>query len=217
MLLFSVAHSYLLTDMEYCNTTLEELKLYTLMQHLIKSQNMNLAVFRLLFCKQIFKRNANHCYFNFFLLKFPATKYSLVLKCCHAWGLLRITNSSDHKKVCTANLVHAVQLPKPLCRKLYGSMGYASALHVQNLQLKPLCRRWNLLSLVNLQYLSKSPDETEVLHTKLFSSYEISENLLEIRGKPWNNFPWNSITINAALGHSKPIYIMIITVTYYIK
>ena len=38
------------------------------------SQNMILTVFRLLFRKQIFKRNINNC-FNFSLLKFPATKY----------------------------------------------------------------------------------------------------------------------------------------------
>ena len=39
--------------------------------------------------------------------------------------------------------------------------------------------------------------------------------LLEIRGKPWNNFPQSSISINAALGHSKPIYIVIMTVACY--
>ena len=61
------------------------------MQHLIASQNMTLTVFRLLFCKQIFKVNINNCYFNFLFLKFPATKYSKykVLSC------LKFT--TDHK------------------------------------------------------------------------------------------------------------------------
>ena len=93
-------------------------------------------------------------------------------------------------------------------------MGYVDALHMRDLLLKPSCSCWNLRSLVNLQHLNKSPEETEVLQTVIFELRNFWK-LLEIRGKPWNYFPWNSISINAALGHSKPIYVMIITVACY--
>ena len=91
----------------------------------------------------------------------------LIFECCHAWGLSRITNSSNHKKICSANLIHAMQISKPLCHKLYSTTGYAGALHVPDSQLKPSCSRWNFRFLVNPQNLSKSPNEIEVLQTKV--------------------------------------------------
>ena len=48
-----------------------------------------------------------------------------------------------------------MQLPKPIFPKLYGSMGYAGALHVRDSQLESSRSRWNLRSLVNPQHLSK--------------------------------------------------------------
>ena len=76
--------------------------------------------------------------------------------------------NDDDYYYCTANLVHAVELPKSLCHKLYGSMCYANVLHVRGSQLKPSCSCWNLQSLVNPKHLSKLPDEIKVLPAKSY-------------------------------------------------
>ena len=53
LFLFSITHSYLLTDMEPFNSTLEEKKVIYSdgKDQLITSKNMTLTVFRSLFCK----------------------------------------------------------------------------------------------------------------------------------------------------------------------
>lgn len=53
LFLFSITHSYLLTDMERFNSTLEEKKVIYPdgKDQLITSKNMTLTVFRSLFCK----------------------------------------------------------------------------------------------------------------------------------------------------------------------
>ena len=53
LFLFSITHSYLLTDMERFNSTLEEKEVIYPdgKDQLITSKNMTLTVFRSLFCK----------------------------------------------------------------------------------------------------------------------------------------------------------------------
>ena len=70
-------------------------------------------------------------------------------------------------QISTTTRRFVLQTSQPLCHKLYGSMGYAGVLHVQDSRLKLPCSRWNLRPLVNPQHLSKSPDEIEVFNLKV--------------------------------------------------
>ena len=53
------------------------------------------------------------------MLRYLNFKPSLKLQWCHAQDLFG-SNSSDHSRVCTANLLHAVWLPNPLGHKAIG-------------------------------------------------------------------------------------------------
>ena len=71
LFLFSLKHSYLLTMKiipDLSNYLLRSKRLYTPLEHPITSQKMTLMVFRLFFCKLIFRRNIRYRYFNLLLL-----------------------------------------------------------------------------------------------------------------------------------------------------
>ena len=83
-----------------------------------------------------------------------------------SWDLLWITNSGDHRRVWSANLLHPVQC-RYLTTRPYCRMVESTTLHLRDAQFNPSCVHWNMWPITTTSKF-ETWSEVEVSQEQIF-------------------------------------------------